>query len=302
MNEQSKKLEALGFSIYVKKSEAIIDHEWGGGDTPVIRSTVQLYFGGSYLNHQVMETDYTQGLGHHPKLHALRYKEVGDSIELMEDNLKWCHKRTVIYEEDTKKGEALLKNWGKRYKDAQPTGSMTGEQLHIIERENRKARREFWMKKKMAVENLFLLYYKSYPTGDITGVGMSLSVKAKQDLTGLLKLMPTRKANNTARIEELTKKISDAKRETEEGNQRVIEALTEPVAIELADFLHSILLDAPEQEYWDDFEGWANELGYDTDSRKAEGIWKSCCDTGKSLEAMVSEESLAAAREIVQDY
>jgi hypothetical protein len=51
--------------------------------------------------------------------------------------------------------------------------------------------------------------------------------------------------------------------------------------IEPADVVHCLLVDTDVSNY-SSFEEWAENLGYSTDSRKAEEIWKSC---QKSVEA-----------------
>lgn len=45
--------------------------------------------------------------------------------------------------------------------------------------------------------------------------------------------------------------------------------------------LHSLFLDAGAEGV--DFEEWAGEYGYDTDSRKAEATWRACVEVGQQL-------------------
>lgn len=71
-------------------------------------------------------------------------------------------------------------------------------------------------------------------------------------------------------------------------------------APELADVLHSLLLDA-EAINSGSFEDWAGDFGYDTDSRKAEAIYRACLDTGLKLRAMLGDETIQRLREALRD-
>lgn len=48
------------------------------------------------------------------------------------------------------------------------------------------------------------------------------------------------------------------------------------------------------------FENWANELGYDTDSRKAYATWEECCNNARKL--IAAGIDLQAESERLQDY
>ncbi len=50
------------------------------------------------------------------------------------------------------------------------------------------------------------------------------------------------------------------------------------------------------------FENWAYDFGYDTDSRKAEAIYKECIETALKMRAGFSESELSLLRETFQDY
>lgn len=70
----------------------------------------------------------------------------------------------------------------------------------------------------------------------------------------------------------------------------------EPTA---ADVLSCLILDASAADY-DSFEQWAEDFGYDTDSRKAERVYRACCETAKRLERFlegVDEDTLDALRD-----
>ena len=69
-----------------------------------------------------------------------------------------------------------------------------------------------------------------------------------------------------------------------------------------ADVLHSLLADG--EAFFDGltFEYWCANLGYDTDSRKAEAMYRACDDTGRRLARMFSPDELAQLREAASDY
>jgi hypothetical protein len=76
-------------------------------------------------------------------------------------------------------------------------------------------------------------------------------------------------------------------------------AQAQKVTPSLADVLYSLLMDAT--AYGQTFEDWCCEFGYDTDSRRAEKTFRTCEAIGRRL-AKVDKDTLAAAREILQDY
>ena len=49
------------------------------------------------------------------------------------------------------------------------------------------------------------------------------------------------------------------------------------------------------------FEDWATDLGYDTDSRKVEGIYRACLSTGLRLRMLLGEEKMTALHELLKD-
>ena len=69
-----------------------------------------------------------------------------------------------------------------------------------------------------------------------------------------------------------------------------------------ADVLHSLALDG--EAFFDGltFEDWAANLGYDTDSRKAEAMYRACDETGRRLARMFSRDEIAQLREAASDY
>lgn len=50
------------------------------------------------------------------------------------------------------------------------------------------------------------------------------------------------------------------------------------------------------------FEQWAADLGYDTDSRKAEAIYRECLDIALKLRAALGDEAMRELAEAGQDY
>lgn len=65
----------------------------------------------------------------------------------------------------------------------------------------------------------------------------------------------------------------------------------------IADLLHSLCLDSDVLNYGD-FEEWASVLGFDTDSRKAESIYRACVETALKLQSCLGAETLAEMREL----
>lgn len=70
---------------------------------------------------------------------------------------------------------------------------------------------------------------------------------------------------------------------------------------ELEEVLNCLFSDAYSVLNASDFEDWANELGYDTDSRQAEKIYKECLKIAEQLENVFGED-FETINELVQDY
>lgn len=68
----------------------------------------------------------------------------------------------------------------------------------------------------------------------------------------------------------------------------------------VADVLSSLCLDASALDNAS-FDDWASDYGYDTDSRKAEGIYRQCLATAMALRAAIGEESLAELRNLASE-
>lgn len=72
--------------------------------------------------------------------------------------------------------------------------------------------------------------------------------------------------------------------------------LPDPAAVIASLILDSSVLDSG------GFEEWAEELGYDTDSRKAESIYRACLEIALKLRAGIGEDAMSELREACQDY
>ena len=70
---------------------------------------------------------------------------------------------------------------------------------------------------------------------------------------------------------------------------------------DLCDVLASLALDASVLDAAS-FEDWAADLGYDTDSRKAEVIYRECLKTALRLRSSLGEAALSELLEAAQDY
>lgn len=67
-----------------------------------------------------------------------------------------------------------------------------------------------------------------------------------------------------------------------------------------ADLLHSLLSDASACEQ--SFESWCNEIGYDTDSRKAHATYLACQANGDKLRKVFNAEQIRQISEALTDY
>lgn len=70
---------------------------------------------------------------------------------------------------------------------------------------------------------------------------------------------------------------------------------------DLADVLYSLASDMAAIDYRS-FEDWANEFGYDTDSRKAEKTYQACLKIALALRNSVGEEGLKKLQEACRNY
>jgi hypothetical protein len=70
---------------------------------------------------------------------------------------------------------------------------------------------------------------------------------------------------------------------------------------DIAHVLACLLMDAEAIDY-PTFEEWANNMGYNADSRKAEAIYRECVEHGLKLRAGVGEDGLKRLKGAFQDY
>jgi len=70
---------------------------------------------------------------------------------------------------------------------------------------------------------------------------------------------------------------------------------------ELLDVLYSLLSDTDTRNY-SNFEDWAEMLGYDTDSRRAERIYKECLQTALALRNALPHKDMEELVELFQEY
>lgn len=72
-------------------------------------------------------------------------------------------------------------------------------------------------------------------------------------------------------------------------------------APDLVDVLHCLIMDSEVLER-SGFDEWANEYGYDLDSRKAEQIYRLCVEQSLRLRALLGQDGLDQLRTAYQDY
>lgn len=90
-------------------------------------------------------------------------------------------------------------------------------------------------------------------------------------------------------------------RECERGFAAKVQGFGAPILPEFADAMCSLSADSSVLNH-DGFESWASEFGYETDSRKAESIYRHCLDIALKLRSAIGETGLATLAEAFQDY
>ena len=70
---------------------------------------------------------------------------------------------------------------------------------------------------------------------------------------------------------------------------------------DIKDVLYSLILDSNVLNY-PEFEEWASDCGYETDSRKAESIYRDCLKNALKMRGSLGESLLAQLSEAFQDY
>lgn len=78
-------------------------------------------------------------------------------------------------------------------------------------------------------------------------------------------------------------------------------AIGKPIMPELADVLYSLCMEADAIDS-PTFEEWAEDFGYDVDSRSAEKTYRACLETALKLRAGLGDDGLHKLRDVCQDY
>lgn len=85
------------------------------------------------------------------------------------------------------------------------------------------------------------------------------------------------------------------------GHREMIKrANSKAVAPSVAGVLSSLLFDSNSAEQ--NFHDWCDELGYDKDSIKAQGIYNACCENLTKMRSFFTGTERQAMQEILQDY
>lgn len=92
--------------------------------------------------------------------------------------------------------------------------------------------------------------------------------------------------------------VEEEKRASERGLYGRFKKLPAP---ELKDVLYSLIIDSNVLDY-DSFESWASDFGYDTDSRKAEAIYKEALRQSLQFKQLLDPKKLDELKELFQDY
>lgn len=82
--------------------------------------------------------------------------------------------------------------------------------------------------------------------------------------------------------------------------RQVKEQNSKAVAPHVAGVLHSLLLESSSAE--SNFHDWCDEMGYDKDSIKAQGVYNACCETLTKMRSFFTGTERQAMQEILQDY
>ena len=82
---------------------------------------------------------------------------------------------------------------------------------------------------------------------------------------------------------------------------RQLNAKGAPLEPTIQDVLYSLVSDSSVLDAGG-FESWASDLGYETDSRKAESIYKACLEIALKLRAAIGDAGLAELQTVFQDY
>ena len=99
-------------------------------------------------------------------------------------------------------------------------------------------------------------------------------------------------------MENEIKKITEKGRYSVEEGKYLDKALPAP---ELTEVLYSLIMDSDVLNY-SSFEDWAENTGYDRDSRKAEKIYNDCIGIALKLRSIIGNEAIEKLQVLFQDY
>lgn len=88
------------------------------------------------------------------------------------------------------------------------------------------------------------------------------------------------------------------KHECETGRSRIDNT---PIMPDPLDMLYSLVSDAEAIDHAT-FEEWADNYGYDSDSRKAEKIYRACLEIGLKMRNGLGNDRLKRLQDLFQDY
>lgn len=88
------------------------------------------------------------------------------------------------------------------------------------------------------------------------------------------------------------------------GHRKIIKTAwarhAKPVNPRAADVLYSLVLDSAALDT--SFEYWCGEYGCDSDSIKAFDTYRACCDIGKKMRSVFTQEQIQSLRDMLQDF
>jgi hypothetical protein len=85
------------------------------------------------------------------------------------------------------------------------------------------------------------------------------------------------------------------------GGRPYIAPGSKPIQPDAVGVIWALSRDADVMNY-SDFESWAAEFGYETDSRKAESIYRACLETALKLRGAIGEAGIEALHTAGEDY
>lgn len=88
---------------------------------------------------------------------------------------------------------------------------------------------------------------------------------------------------------------------TYDGERGPIAVRAKPIQPRIADVLASLSLDAQAADY-PDFDVWAGDYGYSSDSRRAHDIWRKCLDVAVALRSGLGDLAVRELAEASADY